>query len=63
MLEIKDGSSKNVLKIVAEFIADKAGRPVPDIGIETMTDDAAEKVLEIIKQEIGTKTTTTETTG
>jgi hypothetical protein len=51
------------LKIVTELIADKQGRPVPNIGIKDMSDEDAQKILEIISQEKGTTTTTTVVKG
>lgn len=56
-------AQREVLKIVAELIADSKKRTIPDIGIEKMTEEEAERILEIISQEKGTTTTTTVVKG
>ena len=54
-------SAKEVLKIVSALIADKQKRPVPDIGISTMGEEEAARILKIIETE--KKTTTTVVKG
>lgn len=44
-------NSKNVLKIVAELIADKQGRSVSNVDIDNMTNEEANRILEVIKEE------------